>query len=162
MDRELIVNLWAIYDAPSGLVYGLSGRVYCVGGTDTEKLSILSKLSSSDYISAKRYDVPARFSVSEIGGTTRNGLAPLTAVKDPNAGLFEEMFKNLERDLPPTPDFSTEDSRAIYQKIPADPLCAITILYEDEGGNIRPIITDDDNAWFVEQERKRGRFIEGI
>ena len=157
MGQEMIVNLWAVYDAASGFVYGLAGRAYCVEGTDQEKLSILKRLSGTDYATAKRYEVPPRFSVTEVGGSTTTGLAPLSAVNDPNVGLFNDMFKNIEHELPLIPDFSSADSKGVVQNLPDDPLCSVTILYEDEAGAIRPIITDEDNRWFVEQEKKRGR-----
>lgn len=154
MDKELIVNLWAIYDSGSGLIYGLCGRVYCASGTDDEKLSLLKRLSSTDYVTAKRYNVPSRFSIIQDDDSSHEGFAPLTAVHDPNARLFNEMFVYLERDLPPLPDFSAKDFRAIPQKIAADPLCLVTILYEDKSGNIRPIISDEDKDWFFEEIKK--------
>jgi hypothetical protein len=43
------------------------------------------------------------------------------------------------------------------QKIPEDPLCVITTLYEDEQGNVTPIATDSDREWVKEQENLRGR-----
>ena len=38
MQKELIVNLWAFFDAATSMVYALSGRVYCAIGEDSEKL----------------------------------------------------------------------------------------------------------------------------
>lgn len=159
MKQELIINLWAFYDASAGLVYGLAGRVYNALGTDSDKLAILKQLSVSDYITAKRYELPKRFQVSYADGTVKTGVANLNVVNDPNAQMFEDMFKNLEADLPPLPDFSIDDYRETKQKIPTDPLCVVTVLYEDEQGHMRPIVTEEDKQWVTRQEELRGREI---
>jgi hypothetical protein len=79
-----------------------------------------------------------------------------------NAQLFEEMFKNIESELPTIPDFSAADGRSIPQKLPKNPVCVVTVLYEDESGNIRPIVTDDDRKWAAAQEKAHSRRPLGI
>ena len=153
---ELIINLWAIYDADAGLVYGLAGRAYNVEGEDEHKLAILRVLARTDHVIAHRYQVPARFSACYADGSKQAGVTTLNAVGDPNAGLFEDMFVNIENELPPLMDFSGTDDDAIKQKIPEDPLCIVTTLYEDEQGNVTPIVTDDDRDWVRQQELLRG------
>lgn len=162
MNPVLAVNLWAIYDSGTGVIYGLSGRAYCVSGTEAENLALLRRLSATDYITAKRYEVPARFQVNYADGTVQRKVTTLNAVSDPNAKLFEEMFRNIETELPPISDFSATDAQSTPQKLPNDPLCVVTVLYEDESGNIRPIITDDDRRWVAAQESARGRRTAGI
>ena len=82
--------------------------------------------------------------------------------RTPTSGLFEEMFKNIESELPPIPDFSTPDGRFVPQKLPPDPLSVVTTLYEDDAGNIRPIITDEDRRWVKQEEKARGRGVPGL
>lgn len=158
MSEELILNLWAIYDATTGLVYGLSGKAYNATGTDSEKLALLKKLSATDYVTAKRYEVPHRISILYTDGTEKKGVTRLNAVYDPNAQLFEDVFRKLEAELPPVPDFSSTGYDFINIKIPDDPLCVTTILYEDEKGSIRPIITDEDRQWVARHEEKMHGF----
>jgi hypothetical protein len=153
MNQELVFNFWAIYDAGTCLVYSLAGKAYNLSGSDAEKLALLKKLSATDYITAKRYKLPDRFQVSYTDGTEKKGVTFLNTVHDPNAQLFEEMFRNLEPELPPLPDLSGSDYKEIKQKIPDDPLCVVTVLYEDETGSIRPIITDEDRQWISQQEQ---------
>jgi len=155
MNQELVFNFWAIYDAGTGLVYSLAGKAYNLSGSDAEKLALLKKLSATDFITAKRYKVPGRFQVSYLDGTEKHGITLLNTVHDPNAQLFEEMFRNLEAELPPLPDFSGSGYKEIKQKIPDDPLCVITVLYEAETGSVRPIITDEDRKWIAQQEKIR-------
>ncbi|SDU21099.1 hypothetical protein SAMN05216296_2420 [Pseudomonas pohangensis] len=152
MNEELIVNLWAIFDGSTGFIYGLAGKVYKASGTESQKLDILKSLAATDYATAKRYKLPDRFVVDHIGVGSVSGLAPLDAVFMPSAGLFESIFQNLEQELPPMPSFSGEGCTQIRQVIPQDPLCVTTVLYEDEVGNIRAIISDEDREWVMQQE----------
>ncbi|MDT0633952.1 hypothetical protein [Spectribacter hydrogenoxidans] len=154
---ELIINLWAIYDGGTGLVYGLAGRAYNVDGDDEQKLTLLRALARTDHVTAKRYELPARLTVSFADGTERARVTTLRAVMDSKSGLFEDMFANIENELPPLTDFRGEEVASIKQKIPSDPLCVVTTLYEDENGNITPVVTDEDRAWVRQQERLRGR-----
>lgn len=154
---EIVVNLWAIYDASVGFIYALSGRAYGVDGTDSEKLAILRSLSGTDYVTAKRYELPPRFALVFQDGTRKVGLAPVSVVHDPDAQLFEDMFKNLERELPPLTRLEGYEAVNVRQHVPQDPLCIVTIVYEDEAGNSRPILSAHDRAWMKEQEISRGR-----
>lgn len=155
--NELIVNLWAIYDADSGVVYALSGKAYCVSGDERFKLDVLKLLARTDYSTVKRYVVPSRFQISFPDGTVRSNATFLNAIQDPNANLFENIFVNIESELPALMRFSNGDFLEQDQKLPSDPLCVVTTLYEDEKGNITPIITDSDREWVRQQEAMRGR-----
>lgn len=160
MNGELVFNLWAIYDMTVGLVYGLAGKAYCASGSDSDKLSILKYLSATDYVTDTRRRVPPRFQVSFADVTMKEGFCPLKLITNPTAQLFEEIFKSLETELPPLPDFSGAEYRKVKQTVPDDPLCVTTILYEDEHGNIRPIITEADKQWAAHQEEQlRGHML---
>lgn len=152
MNSELAVNLWAIYDAGTGFVYSLAGRAYNISGSDSEKLAILKSLSATDYVSAKRYGVPKRFHINYENGVVKEGFAFLNAVHDPHAQLFEEMFENIESELPAISDFSGGECKPVKQYLPIDPLCVTTVLYEDDDGVIRAIITDEDRAWVTKHQ----------
>jgi len=153
-DAELIFNLWAIYDGSTGVVYALSGRAYNMTGTDREKLNFLKLAAQTDHVLAKRYRLPKRFGIVYQDGQEQEGVTYLNAVYDPGAQLFEGVFKQLESEMPPQPRLMDDQIIGIPQKIPHDPLCVTTVLYEDEAGNIRPIVTDEDRAWVVQQERR--------
>jgi len=154
---ELVLNLWAIYDAGVGMIYGLAGRAYCLSGSDEQKLAMLRSLSSTDHVTAKRFRVPDRFSVQCSDGTVRMSVAPMQAIHDPAAQLFEEMFDNVAADLPPLMEGRGEEFVPRKQSIPAEPLCVVTVLYEDEEGAIRALVTDEDRKWSLAEEVRRGR-----
>lgn len=147
MSRELAISLWAICDLGLGIIYALAGKVYSVEGTDAEKLAVLKSLSATDYVTAKRHHVPSRMKIIRPDGTSKKGVATLRAIQDPDAMLFEELLRSLEQDLPPLPDFSGVETRAVRQVIGNSPLTVTTILCEDEHGAIRPIITSEDREW---------------
>ncbi len=153
MESELIVNLWAYYDANEKLIYALSGRVYNANGTNEEKLALLKKLAATDYIAAKKYKVPERFAISYTNGERRTGVTFINAVYDPYAQLFNDMFINLENELPPLLKFTGSDFEEKKQSLSDAPLTVITVLYEDAYANIRPLITDEDRAWADQQDR---------
>lgn len=154
---ELIVNLWAAYDAETGLVYALSGKVYLASGNDQEKLNLLRVLSRTDHLTAKRYQVPSRFEVRFPNGAVKKNVTWLNAIYDPNANLFEDMFRILESDLPPLTSISNGELVQARQNLPENPLCIVTTLYEDEKGKVSSISTDADREWVRVQESLRGR-----
>ena len=93
--------------------------------------------------------VPDRITLQYADGTKKSGLTTTQAVRDPNSLLFEEVFTELENALPPIPDFLSGQTKE--QKFSNEPLCARTIVFEDEVGNCRAIVTDEDRQWLAEQ-----------
>jgi len=155
-NAELVFNLWATLDGGLGYIYALSGKVYKISGNDQQKLAILKALASTDYITAKRYRVPDRFSVQYPDGVKKSGYAGIGAVSDPHAQLFGNIFKNLEHELPPIPKFDPMGNNiGVPQQVPDVPLCVTTVLYEDNRGDIRPIISQADIEWLAEKLRKQ-------
>lgn len=136
------------------MIYALEGRAYSLAGTDKEKLSLLKTLSKTDYITAKKYEVPSRFVVTFPDGSEQKKVTFMDVVYDPNSQLFEEMFINIENELPLTSDTSAAEYKETKQKLAIDPLCVTTVLYEDQLGLIRPLITEEDRAWVMAQEAR--------
>lgn len=157
MQPELVLNLWAIYDMDIGMVYGLAGRAYCMTGTEEEKLDVLRRLSATDHVTAKRFRVPDRFTFHESDGTTHKRVAAVSAVHEPAVRLFEELLQNLAAELPPVMEFRGGDPVPRKQALPEEPLCVATVLYEDEVGTVRAIVSDEDRIWALDQEKRRGR-----
>ena len=154
---EIALNLWAYLDADSGLIYSISGRAYCMAGDDEHKLGLLQALSVSDSLSSPKHAIPDRFQVQFSDGTTKQAVTFPSAIRDPNAGLFTELMAMLEEDLPPVMAFRGEEVEQRKQIIPETPVCAITILYENATGEIRPIVTAKDLEWVKREEALRGR-----
>ena len=69
------------------------------------------------------------------------------------SSAVEEVFKAIELELPSIPNYSSLTCDYTQLKLPENPLCVTTVLYEDEFGRIRPIITDKDREWIAWHEK---------
>jgi hypothetical protein len=148
--QELVTNIWIFIDLETELAYNWSGRVYSINGTDEEKLMILKKLSSTDYLTVPRNEFPENV-VAVIDGKELKGKLPSNMVRnffDQNPDLF---FNKLENDLPPLLNLDYQNMSKSKQKIPQNPLYVITQIYEEEDGNLHPIVTLDDQNWLNEK-----------
>jgi hypothetical protein len=148
---ELVFNLWAVFDGGGQLIYALSGKAYFLSGSDENKLNILAELAKTDYVTATRQRLPQRFKIVTASGETVSGGADLSVFANPDARLFEELFHLIVDELPPIVRFTETGQTEIRHDVPEDPLCASTILHEDEFGNLRPIITKEDREWLHTQ-----------
>jgi hypothetical protein len=129
---EAIFNLWYIYDL-KGFIYELRGRMYLGQGSDELKLSLLKQFCNSDFIIAKKFNLPASFNTSFYD--TNSGLSigknvihyyDLGSITNGNTSIiFEDVFKYFQSELP-------SESQLI---IPVNPLVIITPLI-NENGNI--------------------------
>ncbi len=146
---ELTANLWAFMDSGTNLIYALAGRAYYLCGNDSKKLTTLRELSRYDFQCADRVPVPERFQVKFDDGTIKSGVTTERAARVMDLQLFEEVFGELEKALPSLPGFLNGQTKK--PTFPNDPLCARTIVFEDEAGNCRAIVTDEDEQWLAEQ-----------
>jgi hypothetical protein len=120
---EVILNLWEICDLNSGLILGLKGMAYVGKGSDDEKLSFLKSRSLLDFMIAKDFQVPERFSTI-LGDEKIRGI-PLNTAREMGMSLdlFEEVMNDLEEEL----------SKSNGMKISASPIVCITPLnYTDD------------------------------
>lgn len=150
---ELVINLWAVFDIATGVVYSLLGRTYNVRGSDEEKLAFLHSVAATDYVNAVRQPLNPSFVIVQPDGHEMRGATFINAINDPHSGVFEDLFDFLESSLPKQPIFSAEGVSEAPQYLPADPLCVKTILCETETGEIRPMITDEDREWAAQYAR---------
>lgn len=143
---EIILNLWYICDE-LGTVYSLRGRCYLGSGMDFEKLALLHQFAATDYLIAQAFPIPERLHTIVV---TEDGehKVPVT-----NSGalarwggpeiLFEEVFVELEKQLPAQTDLS----------IGKDPLICITPLLAAGDGTLRPITSPNRPLDTVSQNR---------
>lgn len=147
---ELCCNLWAVLDLGTQVIYGLAGKTYSIEGTEDEKLSLLRKLSAFDYQTVETIKLPDRFSLKDGEGQIKKGATTIQAFNDKGSGLFSEMIDHLESMLPKIADYSEIEAKFISQKLSGEPLCVSTLICEDETGNRRAIVNDDDRQWLEE------------
>lgn len=127
---EIVFNLWFVYDE-MGMIYSLRARAYLGTGTEEDKLLLLQKFSTTDYLIAQPFAVPEQFHTTVVG--TRRTIVPvaLGAAVDMIGGveiMFEEAFKALQSLMP------AQTKLRVNQR----PLVCITPLFGDSEGNIYP------------------------
>jgi hypothetical protein len=151
-NNELALNLWAYLDQGIGLVYALSGKAYGLTGTEEEKLALLHQLAPTDHLTVKRQRVPQNFRVTD-GEQTKEGYVAPSTLHGTVAQAFEGVLKSLEAELPPIPNFQTDQHTP--QRIPQAFLFVLTFLLEDAIGNVTPIITREQSQQLFVETQKR-------
>ena len=131
-EPEIILNLWYVFD-DQGVIYSLRARAYVQSGSDEEKLRFLQRFAETDYLIARPFPVPERCFTKVVAGTSEKRMPfMLMQTLEAHGGsmtaadLFEEAFKEIEKDFPASTKLS----------IPEDPLICLTGLYADDDGNL--------------------------
>lgn len=151
-NSELALNLWAYLDQGLGLVYALAGKAYALTGSDEEKLALLHQLAPTDHTTVKRQSVPKNFRVVE-GDETHEGVVAPSTLREAVAQAFEGVIKSIETELPPIPNFQTNEFTP--QRVPQHYLSCLTFLLEDDVGNVTPITTrEQSQELFVNQQKR--------
>ena len=136
-DPEICLNLWWFYDVAGQLVYRLAGRAYALSGADDDKLKVLQSLAATDFQIARNFVVPQRFTVmtghGKIAGATND-----TVIRQRHADVFEEVFAELDKDLPAQVQTIAGRSSAYRLTISKAPLCCTTCVYEYADGRLIP------------------------
>jgi len=135
---ELVFNLWYRVDAPTGFTLALYGKTYALRGTNERKLETLQELARSDFVTARTFTVPERFSVVFADGTAKRA-AHASAARDELAGLFEEVFKALEAEVPSFAVFNGGKEAVRRLRGPENPLCVKTCLMVTDDGKVHPV-----------------------
>jgi hypothetical protein len=60
-------------------------------------------------------------------------------------------FDELDKTLPLLLNLNHQNMNATKQKIPQNPLYVLTQIFEEENGNLHPIITPEDQRWLEEK-----------
>lgn len=155
--KELVVHIWIYIDLMTEFAYNWSGRVYCIEGTDDEKLDLLKRISSTDFLTCERRTFPETIGIINQDKELK-GYIPSNMVKSFFENYPDFFFDELDKTLPPILNSSINGFKSIPQKIPDNPLYVTTQIYEDESGNQHPIITQKDLQWLENERRKHHRF----
>ncbi len=115
------------------------GRAYALEGTEQEKLQTLRRLAKTDYLVARQFRVPERFSVTNTAtGEEKKHLAHWFGHDGYVFDLFKEVLDEIELELPEHVAFEDGEPQTVKMKLPQDPLFVLTPLIEDDFGNITP------------------------
>ena len=140
--EEIVVNIWAIVDLGTRVVYNWAAKAYCVRGKDEYKSEFLKKLAETDYKTANRRLLPGslKFVVGEQVLEGKISVSEFNNYFDSNIKWF---VAEIEKTIPPSIIFNAdpEKCKAIPQKLPESPYYVLTFLFENERGEIVPFTT---------------------
>jgi len=135
---EICLNLWYFVD-DTGIVIRLAGKAYALTGTDEEKLAALHMMSGSDHLTATLGKVPPQFVfISKQGdlGEELRGAIPVAGIHQDHAAVFGPLMDQIERDLPKGIRSVNDNYEKFVVKLPQDPLCVTTAVYERADGEL--------------------------
>ena len=135
---ELAFNLWYRVNAATSAIIALYGKAYGLRGTDESKLATLRDLARSDFVTARAFRVPERFSIVLSDGTSIKSTHASVA-RDPSAHLFEEVMAALEADVPAFAVFRGEEPSVTRLRSPRNPLAVRTCLMDTDDGQVHPV-----------------------
>jgi hypothetical protein len=130
-DPEIILNLWFVQDR-EGIIYSLRARAYVGVGSEQDKLSLLRRFASIDYLIARPFPVPEAFHTHFPESDVIMPVAyrkPLDLFSGP-LDIFEHAIRALNDEIPSQTKL----------EIPRSPLVCITTLVGDDAESIRPVI----------------------
>jgi hypothetical protein len=141
---EAVLNLWAYVDE-GGYVFRLAGKAYVIDGNDDEKLSLLRRLSATDFLSCACHKVPANISVMSSDNQQIEALADRSIPSDENGpiALFGPLMEQLAKELPTQFRSVDGEYKPFRVDLPQDPLMVMTVVLEHEDGRLVPMISEE-------------------
>ncbi len=131
---EICLNLWYFVD-DSGVVLRLAGKAYALTGTDDQKLAALHLLSGADHLTATHGSVPSNFRFASEHGELK-GAIPVSGIHQSHGDVFGALINQIERELPKCIRSVADNLEQFVMKIPANPLCVTTAVYERVDGEL--------------------------
>jgi hypothetical protein len=142
---ELVANIWPIFDKPTGVIHRFAARAYAIQGDDSAIGATLRNVAQSDYVLAKQYLIPKRFTLVSPHGKMKRAVLPDTFnANTPN--IIEDALRDLEKSFPPMYSVVLNRKGAPYNKLikitfPEIPYLVVTFLAEDHKGRLTPNVT---------------------
>lgn len=130
---EIAANLWYVID-DKGFIYSLRIKLYVCEGSDEQKLAFLKSRAFSDYLGARPFPVPDRFSTRFHSSDGTNSKYPVIHHDDAVVlggidQLFYDGLDQMQEDLPAQTKLM----------IPESPLIKVTALTLNGDGRIIPL-----------------------
>jgi hypothetical protein len=133
-DAEICLNLWYYVDE-SGIVLRLAGKAYALAGSEEQKLAALHLLSGSDHLTATPGKVPPQFALDSEEGKMQ-GVVHADAIFPNHGAVFGPLMDQIERELPKGIRSVFGNYEQFELKIPRDPLCVTTAVWERSDGEL--------------------------
>lgn len=153
---ELIFNIWFVVDIWTNLSKYAIVKAYAMNGTDQQKSELLKGLAETDYYTSERIDYATNSSVV-FENLTAEGYVDASDINEFFNYNIDFFISKMEARLPVLMEFKgdfIEDFKAKKQKFLLNPLFVLTILMENDWGEIRPYTTKENRDWY-ENEKAR-------
>jgi hypothetical protein len=133
-EAEVCLNLWYFVD-DTGFVIRLAGKAYALAGSEDEKLAALHATAGTDHLTATQGKVPPNFVLDTEHGEMAGAVPAIDVI--PNHGaVFGPLIDKIERELPKSIRSIDDNYKQFSIRIPQDPLCVTTAVYERNDGEL--------------------------
>jgi hypothetical protein len=141
---EGVLNLWAYVDE-GGYIFRIAAKAYVMDGKDDEKLSLLRRLSATDFLSCACHKVPSNISVMSSDNQEIEALADRSILSDKNGPsiLFGPLMEQLAKEMPIQLRTVEGEFKPFRIELPQDPLMVMTVVLEFEDGRLVPMISEE-------------------
>lgn len=157
MNEEFIFNIWFIVDIGTSLSTHCYIRPYSLLGNDDDKLKVLHILAETDFKSCERIRYSEKMNATYGNGQALEGIGHISVIKTYFELNFEFFARKAEEQLPVIIKFEGDGNgknETIKQTLPESPLFVMTMLFENEYGEMKPYTSKENITW-IELERIR-------
>ncbi|MDD3320078.1 MAG: hypothetical protein PHS59_01405 [Paludibacter sp.] len=155
--EEFLFNIWFIVDIGTNLSTHCYIRPYNLSGDDEEKLKVLHILAETDFKSCERISFSEKMNAIYGNGQALEGYGHISVIKNYFELNFEFFVRKAEEQLPVLVKFEGDGNgknETIKQTLPESPLFVMTMLFENEYGEMKPYTSNENITW-IELEKIR-------
>lgn len=145
--NEIVINIWFIVDIGTNLCYAWRIKAYNMQGSDNEKLNILNHLSSSDFTTVPDRKLPDT-AVTVYPNQELKASLPISSINHYFEHNIDYFITTLEKELPVLKNIIDNKVQPLQQKIVNNPLFTSTIVVENEKGEARTLLTQENKMWY--------------
>jgi hypothetical protein len=139
---EVVANLW-VYADEAGYIARVAGKAYVLDGTDREKLDLLRRLATTDFLCAEWIAIPDNFGVIGPDGE-RLGYAQLSVLSDEysKSVLVGPLLEKLANSVPDQLKEVNGEYTIFKLEMPEAPLTVLTVVVEYPDGRLVPMLNN--------------------
>lgn len=155
---ELVFNIWFIMDIATGISQYYFLKIYGLDGEDQEKFQLLRHLAEYDYITCERQEIPKNHHLVMLN-TGRKVLGiPIHELEKALEFNIDAFLKESESKLPPILHFDPYHGNHYTSKqhLGKQPLFVMTVVFENELGEMKPFTTPNNREWIQSEMERLG------
>ena len=138
---ELVANIWPIVDEASSLIQRFAARAYVIAGGDSEIAATLKALSHADFMIARQFPIPKKFTVVTEHARLE-GAITVDLFNQQQSAVIEGALKALESERRSLQGIGFDSQFTPFYKqvdvlFASERYLAVTFILEDRSGNLR-------------------------